>query len=142
MIAGTPFKLDSDSNSSSANMGKRVKQPLLGGKFKDPKALPGLSGEEAALRKAIASITPFRMIAATLLLGVFGYMYISHVFYMQKLHTEVNNLRTEYEQVRIDQHNTQLTYERLTGPSDVYQRARQIGLIDGGPADKILNLNP
>lgn len=141
MIAGTPFKMDSNST-SSLNMGKRVKQPLLSGKFMDPKALSGLSGEDAALRKAIASITPFRMIATTLMLGVFGYMYISHVFYMQKLHTEVNSLRTEYEQVKIDQHNTQLTYERLTGPSVVYQRARQIGLIDGGPADKILNLNP
>lgn len=142
MMAGTPFNMESDPRSAPKNMGKRVRQPGPGAKFKDPKALSAISGEDAALRKAMASITPFRMMTAILMLGVFGYLYISHVFYMQQLHTEVSRLRNQYEQVRIDQHNTQLTYERLTGPSDVYHRARQLGLIDGGPADKILHRNP
>ncbi len=142
MLVGTPYSPDSGLATKPASMGQRVKKPLLNGKFSDPKMLPGITSEDAAIRKAIASITPFRMIVATLILGVFGFLYISHVFYMQQLHTEVNQLRTQFEQVRIDQLNTQLTYERLTGPAEVYLRSRQLGLIDGGPADRILTRNP
>lgn len=142
MLVGTPYTPDSGLTSKPVSMGQRVKKPLLNGKFKDPKMLSGLTSEDAAIRKAIASITPFRMIVTTLILGLFGFLYISHVFYMQQLHTEVNQLRTQFEQVRIDQLNTQLTYERLTGPAEVYQRSRQLGLIDGGPADRILTRTP
>ena len=142
MTVGRSFNPDQEMKVAPTSMGKRIKKPLLQEKLNDPKLIPGFTGEDAALKKAIASITPAKMIVGTLILGVLGYFYISHVFYMQHLHAEVLQLRTQYEQVRLDQHNTQLTYERMTGPADVYQRARQIGLVDGGPADNLLTRNP
>jgi hypothetical protein len=141
MTVGRPFNPDSMNRTEPASMGKRAKKPLSE-KLNDPKLIPGLTGEDALLKKTLANITPGKMIATSLIIGILGYLYISHVFYMQRLHTEVLRLRTQYEQVRLDQHNTQLTYERLTGPADVYQRARQIGLIDGGPADNLITRNP
>lgn len=84
---------------------------------------------------------PFKMVLASLFIGVLGYFYISHVFYTQQLHAEVNQLRTQFEQLRVEHTSTQLTYERMTGPAEVYDRAKSLGLIDGGPADRIINRN-
>ena len=142
MTVGRPYKPLDDIKVAPVSMGKRIKKPLLQEKLNDPKLIPGITGEDAALRKFIASVTPAKMIIGSLIIGVLGYFYISHVFYMQRLHAEVLQLRSVHAQVRLDQHNTQLTYERMTGPADVYQRARQIGLIDGGPADNLLIRNP
>lgn len=142
MTVGRPYKPDEDMKVAPVSMGKRIRKPLLQEKLNDPKLIPGITGEDAALKKFVSSITPAKMILGSLIIGVLGYFYISHVFYMQRLHAEVLQLRSQFEQVRLDQHNTQLTYERLTGPADVYQRARQIGLIDGGPADNLLTRNP
>ncbi len=99
----------------------------------------------SSVPKAVKKETPDskiggKMILLTILMGVLGYLYISHVFYTQKLHAEVNTLRTQFEQTRIDYMNTRLTYERMTGPADVYERAKSIGLVDGGPADLIISV--
>lgn len=98
----------------------------------------GLSGAESGF---FAKLTPFKMVAFSLLIGIFGYFYISHVFYTQQLHAEVNQLQATFNQIRVDHNTTQLTYERMTGPADVYERAKNFGLIDGGPADKIIIRN-
>lgn len=142
MTVGRPYKPFDEMKVAPVSMGKRIKKPLLQEKLNDPKLIPGITGEDAALKKFIESVTPAKMIIGSLIIGVLGYFYISHVFYMQRLHAEVLRLRSVHAQVRLDQLNTQLTYERMTGPADVYQRARQIGLIDGGPADNLLIRNP
>lgn len=127
---------------SSESMGR----PANGGKAA-PQGLPTNFALKAAdlseTAEAVKSgITPLRMTLITLLIGLFGYLYISHVFYTQKLHAEVLQLRSQFEQVRLEQTQTQLTYERMTGPAEVYTRAQSLGLIDGGPADKIINRSP
>jgi hypothetical protein len=93
-------------------------------------------------KKAVApGFSPFKMIAITVIIGVMGYIYIAHIFYTQQLLREVNQLRTTFENARVDQTDMQLTYERMTGPAEVYNRAKSLGLIDGGPADRIINRN-
>jgi len=86
-------------------------------------------------------LSPVKMLVVTLLIGVFGYLYIAHIFYTQELLREVNQLRTTYENARVDHTDTRLTYERMTGPADVYRNAKTLGLTDGGPADRIINRN-
>ncbi|MCC5926630.1 MAG: hypothetical protein JJU41_08725 [Bacteroidetes bacterium] len=86
-------------------------------------------------------VSPFKMIAITILIGVLGYIYIAHIFYTQQLLREVNQLRISFENTRVDHTDVQLTYERMTGPSEVYNRAKAIGLVDGGPADRIITRN-
>lgn len=97
--------------------------------------------EETEKKGLAASVSPMKMIAVTLLIGVMGYMYIAHIFYTQQLLREVTQLRTGFENARVDHTDMQLTYERMTGPAEVYQRARSLGLIDGGPADRIITRN-
>lgn len=138
MMIKTTVRPESATQSDSYTMGKRVRQAAStqNGSTQDKKLKTGQDGSQ--ISSTLSKITPFRMIAATILLGVFGYLYISHVFYTQRLHSEVMTLRTQYDQVRIDQLNMQLSYERLTGPSDVYSKAKEMGLVDAGPADKII----
>jgi hypothetical protein len=138
-MKGNPFKSDSSSTAGADTMGRRVERDFgfqSGGstKYATPKAA-------TAADSPVKRISPWKMIAFTVALGVGGYLYIAHVFYTQGLLTEVNQLRGHFENARIDQTDAKLTYERMTGPAEVYNRARLLGLIDGGPADKILTRN-
>lgn len=96
---------------------------------------------ESPSQGLLSKVSPWKMIALCLAIGVAGYLYISHVFYTQQLLSEVNQLRTQFDNARIDHTDSKLTYERMTGPAEVYSRAKTIGLYDGGPADKIINRN-
>jgi ABC-type bacteriocin/lantibiotic exporter with double-glycine peptidase domain len=138
MMIDSPIKKEFGGGKDSFSMGKRVKkkQPATVGNESTKKQLQGQINSQVA--STMSKITPLRVIVATIMLGVFGYFYISHVFYMQQLHSEVMQLRTQYEQVKIDHLNAQLSFERLTGPADIYSRAREMGLVDAGPADRII----
>lgn len=115
---------------NATTMGRPVKE-----------ASTGNESPNAAESGFFAKVTPFKMVAVSVAIGIFGYLYISHVFYTQQLHAEVNQLQATFNQIRVDHNTTQLTYERMTGPADVYERAKSLGLIDGGPADKIIIRN-
>ncbi|MFU8861362.1 MAG: hypothetical protein ACNA8K_13170 [Cyclonatronaceae bacterium] len=79
-----------------------------------------------------------RLILWTLILGVLGYGYITHVFATQQLNSEVNELRRQFENVQANHASKALTYDRMTGPAEVYRRARELGFIDPGPADHVI----
>jgi len=138
MMISSPIKKDSGIASETYTMGKRVRKTLSSSGANDSvkRQLQGQINTQVA--STISKITPFRVILATVMLGVFGYFYISHVFYMQQLHSEVMQLRSQYEQIKIDHLNAQLSFERLTGPADIYSRAKDMGLVDAGPADRII----
>lgn len=138
MMINTPIKTEFGTAKDSYTMGKRVKKAPANTNENDPvkKLLQGQASAQIA--STMSKITPFRVIATTIVLGLCGYLYISHVFYMQQLHSEVIQLRSQYEQVRIDHLNSQLSYERMTGPADIYIRAKEMGLVDAGPADRII----
>jgi hypothetical protein len=138
MMINTPIKTEFGTHKELYTMGKRVmKSPGIVNESDSVKKL--LQGQASTqIASTMSKITPFRVIATTIVIGLFGYLYISHVFYMQQLHSEVMQLRTQYEQVKIDHLNSQLSYERLTGPADIYIRAKEMGLVDAGPADRII----
>lgn len=79
-----------------------------------------------------------KLILWSLIIGVLGYGYITHVFATQKLYTEVNDLRRQYENVHANHAAQALTFDRMTGPAEVYRRARDLGFIDPGPADHVI----
>jgi hypothetical protein len=79
-----------------------------------------------------------RLILWSLIIGVLGYGYITHVFSTQQLNSEVNELRRQFENVQANYASQALTYDRMTGPAEVYRRARELGFIDPGPADHVI----
>jgi len=119
--------------------GSVPKQPSAGFKvLGDGNTTYAAKPEKPAENGRNSKFSPLRIIMFTLALGVFGYLYIAHVFYTQGLLTEVNRLKGFYEEVRLDHSDAKLTFERMTGPAEVYERAKSIGLIDAGPADRII----
>jgi hypothetical protein len=79
-----------------------------------------------------------RIIIWSLIIGALGYGYITHVFATQELYSEVNEMRRQYENVQANHATQALTYDRMTGPAEVYRRARELGFIDPGPADHVI----
>ena len=79
-----------------------------------------------------------RLIIWSLIIGALGYGYITHVFSTQQLNSEVNEIRRQFENVQATHASQALTYDRMTGPAEVYRRARELGFIDPGPADHVI----
>ena len=94
--------------------------------------------DETPKKTKLPVITPWKVILASFLIGVCGILYISHVFSTQQVLREVQQLEVEYERAKRLHDEKRLTYDRMIGPKEIYQKARENGFINAGPADQIL----
>lgn len=92
----------------------------------------------SSVKTKIVNIKPWKVILATVLIGVLGFMYLTHVFATQNLLDEVQMLETEFNKARSRHDALKLRYDRMIGPSEIYRKAEAAGFINGGPADKVL----
>lgn len=83
-------------------------------------------------------ISSGKVIFFSLIIGALGLMYLNHVFSTQKKLKEVNLLQREYVKVKRLYADRKFTYDRMIGPAEVYERAKKLGLKDGGPADGVI----
>ncbi|TNE74491.1 hypothetical protein EP331_01515 [bacterium] len=83
-------------------------------------------------------ISAGKVIFFTLIFGAVGLMYLNHVFSTQQRLKEVLELQREYEKVKRVYADRKFTYDRMIGPAEVYERAKKLGLKDGGPANGII----
>lgn len=86
------------------------------------------------------SLKPWKVIVGALVLGALGVLYLNHVFATQELLQEVNKLEREYNQVKRMHRDYKLTYERMIGPANIYEQAKELGFINGGPAEKVIEV--
>lgn len=91
---------------------------------------------------SLPRISPWKMILGTIVLGALGVLYLSHVFATQELLNEVEQLEQQYNNARRTYDDYRLTYDRMTGPAEIYEKAQNQGFINGGPADRVINVNP
>lgn len=126
-----------------------VRSPMMpASEFGHPKAvnlkriLPTADKPKSRIRTAIKSmhIPAWKVMLYTVLAGLFGAVYLQHVFTTQAILREVNLLHRDLDRATIRHNELRFTYERMTGPADVYLRSKDIGLMDGGPADHIITL--
>ena len=96
--------------------------------------------EEEASGFSLPTLKPWKVILGAVVLGALGILYLNHVFATQELLREVNQLEQEYSQVKRVHDDYQLTYDRMTGPAAIYEQAQNIGLINGGPAEKVIEV--
>lgn len=87
---------------------------------------------------SLPKLKPGNIILITLLLGVFGFAYLTHVFATQKLLQEVQQLESEYNKTRQIHDELKLKYDRMIGPAEIYEKAKEQGFENGGPADKVI----
>ena len=52
---------------------------------------------------------------------------------MQSMEIEYNKARQMHDELK-------LKYDRMVGPAEIYQKAKQQGFVNGGPADKVIVL--
>jgi hypothetical protein len=117
--------LTNGSNGSSGNYGRRIKS------------------DNGSKRKATLPVfTPWKVILASLLIGVCGVFYIGHVFSTQQALQEVRQLENEYNRTKRLYDQKRLQYDRMIGPKEIYQQARQQGFINAGPADQVIIVKP
>jgi len=81
---------------------------------------------------------PWKLILLSILLGIAGSIYLTHVFETQNTLREVQQLRREYERVHRVHTEMRRNYDRMTGPAEVYNRAASLGMISGGAADPVI----
>lgn len=83
-------------------------------------------------------VKPGKIILATIIIGILGFAYLTHVFATQRLLREVQQLEAEYNKTRQKYDELKLRYDRMVGPAEIYQKAKEQGFINGGPADKVI----
>lgn len=86
----------------------------------------------------LPKVKPGKVILATIIIGIFGFAYLTHVFATQKLLQEVQLLEQEYNKARQMHDELKLQYDRMVGPAEIYQKAKEQGFVNGGPADKVI----
>lgn len=120
-------------------LGIRVKETVTDGQSPHNGTRKGAGRLEKSLLPA--AITPWKVIFASFLIGVCGILYINHLFTTQQILGEVQQLEAEYNKVRRIHADRKLEYDRMVGPKEIYEQARELGFINAGPADQLLILN-
>lgn len=91
--------------------------------------------------KGLPKLKPGKVILATFILGIIGFTYLTHVFATQALLEEVQQLEQEYNLTRQLHDELRLRYDRMVGPAEIYQKAKEQGFVNGGAADKVIEVN-
>jgi len=84
----------------------------------------------------------WKLIGMIVIIGIIGLAYLNHVFQTQAILKEVNELELNFEKARRIHADRKFTFERLTGPSEVYDRASRQGLVHGGAAEGVVIIKP
>lgn len=120
--AGKKKNRRSVTGDSQGNYGKRISQ---NGKKK---------------RLSLPKLKPWKIILGAVVIGILGVLYINHLFATQQLLQEVHQLEREYNQAKRLHSDFKLTYDRMIGPSEIYDKAKEMGFINGGPAEKVIEV--
>lgn len=99
---------------------------------------PAKAAPKGRIRNAIKAmhIPAWKVMLYSVIAGTLGAVYLQHVFTTQAILKDVNRLHRELDKAEIRHSELRFTYERMTGPADVYIRAKELGMVDGGPADQ------
>jgi cell division protein FtsL len=91
-------------------------------------------------RTLFSKVEPWKVILGAVIIGALGVLYLNHVFATQELLREVQQLAREYNQVKRLHSDYKLNYDRMIGPAEIYEKAQNMGFINGGPAEKVIEV--
>ncbi len=117
---------------------RKVKIPEINERFQKEQSRKADIPE--ATKISIPKPKPGKVFLVVLALGIFGFFYLNHVFSTQQLLKEVQLLEQEYQKAKSIHDEYKLEYDKLVGPSEIYQKAKELGFIDKGPADQIIRV--
>lgn len=119
--------------SKGNNKASKSKKKVYGKRVKD-------NGKKSRFSLPKVSLTPWKVILGAIVLGMLGMLYLNHVFATQELLREVQQLEREYNQAKRLHGSYQLTYDQMIGPAEIYDKAKDNGFINGGPAEKVIEV--
>lgn len=141
MLVKSPLKKD------NIRPNKRKKKK---GKRKSANGTSGSNGQvygkrvnkrkEKKNRIPLPKVKPWKVITGAIVMGLLGMLYLNHVFATQELLREVQQAEREYNQVKRLHSNYRLTYDQMIGPAEIYNKAKDMGFINGGPAEKVIEV--
>ncbi|CAN5401665.1 hypothetical protein BH23BAC3_BH23BAC3_19490 [soil metagenome] len=97
---------------------------------------------QSAARKSLPSFSPWKVTLVSFLIAICGLAYINHVFSTQQALLEVQQLESEFNKAQRMYEEQRLSYDRMVGPKEIYQKARERGFINAGPTDQIIITEP
>jgi hypothetical protein len=121
-------------NKKSSHSSNRI---LVNGPKKN-KRINGSAKKKKGL--SLPKLKPWKVIVGAIVLGGLGILYLNHVFATQQLLREVNQLEAEYNRVHRMHTDYKLIYDRMIGPAEIYENAQEAGFINGGPAEKVIEV--
>lgn len=117
---------------------RKVEKPLGNGKVGSTQNGKHTGSKKIKAKIALPKIKPWKIILGSVIIGILGFAYLTHVFSTQRLLEEVQFLEAEYNRSRTQFDELKLRYDRMVGPADIYDKAEAQGFINGGPADKVI----
>ena len=103
--------------------------------------------KDAATRNARTStrnkkqgLKAWKVIAWSLGVGLAGFLYISHQYQTQQMLLEVRGLEKSYRQSLLQVQDLQMQLDRVTGPKEIYQKAREQGFVNAGTDHRVLKV--
>lgn len=140
MLVKSPMKKDKVKKNRRSNTKKSSSSSnriLING----PKENKRINGSAKKKKRGILpKLKPWKVIIGAIVLGGLGILYLNHVFATQQLLREVNQLETEYNRVHRMHTDYKLIYDRMIGPAEIYENAQDAGFINGGPAEKVIEV--
>lgn len=95
-------------------------------------------GPKASQKIGIPKVKPWKVIVGSVIIGILGLLYLTHVFATQRLLEEVQTMEAEYNRARVQYDELKLRYDRMVGPAEIYRKAEEQGFVNGGPADQVI----
>lgn len=89
---------------------------------------------------SLPNVAPWKVIFGVIVIGLLGMAYLNHVFATQKLLAEVQQLEQKYNQTQRSYDSYRLEYDRMIGPAEISAKAKERGFINGGPAEKVIEV--
>lgn len=120
-------------NNKGNKKSSESKQKVYGKRIKN-------NGKKSRFSLPKVTLKPWKVILGAVLLGILGILYLNHVFATQELLRQVQQLEREYNQAKRLHGSYQLTYDRMIGPAEIYDKAKENGFINGGPAEKVIEV--
>lgn len=141
MLIKSPMKKDEvkknrrTKNKKSSKDSKRI---LINGNYGQKK---NYGSKKSKKGLSLPKLKPWKVIMGAVVLGALGIIYLNHVFATQELLREVNQLEAEYNRVQRMHTDYKLIYDRMIGPAEIYENAKNAGFINGGPAEKVIEVD-
>lgn len=107
---------------------------------KNPGASHGRRVKKDKSRFSFPNIAPWKVIIGVIITGLLGMLYLNHVFATQELLSEVQQLEQQYNQAKRAHDSYRLQYDRMIGPAEISEKAKSMGFINGGPAEKVIEV--